>query len=123
VPDYARGIAAIDFAAMPAAVRWLPNGRDVFSAGIDGLVRDGDGFIAIQNGVAPPRALRLSADLAHQQVLESGTPGLGEPTHGIVVGRSLWFVADVGWDRLEEDGRIKAGGTPARPGLRAIELR
>jgi hypothetical protein len=122
VPDYVRGLAAIDLDAPQAAPRWLDGGPGVFSAGIDGLVRDGDELIAVQNGSAPPRVLRLAADLSRQQVLESGTPGLGEPTHGIVVGRSFWFVSDVGWDRLGDDGRPRPGAAPARPQLRAIAL-
>ena len=120
VPDYARGIAAIDLAAATPAVRWLPDGPGVFSAGIDGFVRDGDGFLAVQNGVSPPRLVRLSADLARQQVLEAGTAGLGEPTHVIVVDGRPWFMSDVGWDRLDDAGRRKPGMAPARPELREL---
>ena len=120
VPDYVRGIGAIDLAA-PPSVRWLPNGPGVFSAGIDGFVRDGDGFLAVQNGSAPPRLVRLSADLMRQQVLESGTPGLGEPTHVILVDGRPWFISDVGWDRLDDEGHRKAGMAPARPELRQLD--
>lgn len=55
-------------------------------------------------------------------MLESGTPGLGEPTHGIVVDGALWFIADVGWDRLEASGRRKIDAAPSRAELRAIPL-
>jgi len=70
----------------------------------------------------PPRIVRFTDDLQRQQVLESGTPGLGEPTHAIVVGRSLWFIADVGWDRFEESGKRKADAPPSHAELRAIPL-
>ena len=123
VPDYVRGIATIALdAACPCAARWPANGDGVFTAGIDGLVRDGATLLAVQNGTSPPRVIRFSDDLARQQVLESGTPGLGEPTHGVVVGRSLWFIADVGWDRLEDSGRRKAGAPPSHAELRALSL-
>ncbi len=123
VPDYARGIGllALD-GACPCAARWPANGTGVFTAGIDGLVRDGAALVAVQNGTPPPRVIRFADDLQRQQVLESGTPGLGEPTHGIVVGRSLWFIADVGWDRFEESGRRKAGAPPSHAELRALAL-
>jgi hypothetical protein len=89
MPDYARGIATIALAnACPCAARWPANDAAVFTAGIDGLVRDGDSLVAVQNGTLP-RVIRFSDDLARQQVLESGTPGLGEPTHAVVVGRAL----------------------------------
>jgi hypothetical protein len=94
----------------------------VFTAGIDGLVRDGATLVAVQNGTSPPRVIRFADDLRRQQVLESGTPGLGEPTHGIVVDGALWFIADVGWDRLEESGRRKAAAAPSHAELRAIQL-
>ncbi len=123
VPDYARGLGELPLAGCPCAARWPANGPGVFSAGIDGLVRDGGSLLAVQNGVAPPRVIRLDADLQRQQVLESGTPGFGEPTHAIVVDGALWFIADVGWDRFEESGARKAGATPSRAELRAIPLR
>ena len=123
VPDYARGIATIALGdACPCAARWPANGSAVFTAGIDGLVRDGPSLLAVQNGTSPPRVIRFADDLQRQQVLESGTPGLGEPTHAIVVGRSLWFIADVGWDRFEASGQRKAGAPPAHAELRRIEL-
>ncbi len=123
VPDYARGIGLVDLGASgPAAARWPANGAGVFTAGIDGLVRDGAALLAVQNGLSPARVIRLSADLQRQQVLESGTPGLGEPTHAIVVGRSLWFIADVGWDRFEDSGARHAGAPPSHAELRVIPL-
>jgi sugar lactone lactonase YvrE len=123
VPDHVRGIATIAVGGCPCAARWPGAGAGVFTAGIDGLVRDGATLIAVQNGTSPPRVIRFSADLRRQQVLESGTPGFGEPAHGIVVGRSLWFIADVGWDRFDDDGRRKAGAPPSHAELRAIALR
>jgi sugar lactone lactonase YvrE len=123
VPDYARGIAQLDLGApCPCTARWPANGSGVFTAGIDGLVRDGDALLAVQNGTPPPRVIRLSGDLQRQQVLESGTPGLGEPTHAIVVGRALWFIADVGWDRFEESGQRRSGAQASHAELRSVPL-
>ena len=123
VPDYARGIGLIDLAAhAPGVARWPANGADVFTAGIDGLVRDGRSLLAVQNGLSPARVIRLSDDLQHQRVLESGTPGFGEPTHAIVVGRAAWFIADVGWDRFDDDGARRPGVAPSHAELRAIPL-
>ena len=122
VPDYARGLATLPLAGCPCASRWAANGPGVFTAGIDGLVRDGATLVAVQNGTSPPRVIRFSDDLQRQQVLESGTPGLGEPTHGIVVDGALWFIADVGWDRLDESGKRKPDAAPSHAELRAIPL-
>jgi sugar lactone lactonase YvrE len=122
VPDYARGMATLELGACPCAAHWPANGAGVFTSGIDGLVRDGRTLVAVQNGTSPPRLVRFRDDLSRQQVLESGTPGLGEPTHGVVVGRALWFIADVGWDRFEESGRRKPGVRAAHSELRSIDL-
>ena len=122
VPDYARGLATLALDGCPCAARWPANGAGVFTAGIDGLVRDGATLVAVQNGTTPPRVVRFADDLQRQQVLESGTPGFGEPTHVVVVGRSLWFIADVGWDRFEESGKRKADAPPSHAELRAIAL-
>lgn len=122
LPDYVRGLGVLALEGCPCAARWPANGDAVFTAGIDGLVRDGDALLAVQNGSQPPRVLRLGDDLRRQQVLESGTPGLGEPTHVIVVGRQAWFIADVGWDRFEDAGSRKPGAPASRAQLRAIAL-
>jgi hypothetical protein len=122
VPDYGRGMAKIELGACPCAARWPANGVGVYTAGIDGLVRDGRSLVAVQNGTVPPRVIRFADDLSRQQVLESGTSGLGEPTHGVVVGRTLWFVSDVGWDRFDESGKRRPGAPPTHSELRAVEL-
>ncbi len=122
VPDYVRGIAFIRLRTCPCGA-WFPiNGSGVFTAGIDGLAIDGSALLAVQNGTSPPRVIKLAIDLSRQRILESYTPGFGEPTHAIVVGRSLWFIADVGWDRFEESGQRKAGAPPSHAELRAIAL-
>jgi hypothetical protein len=47
-------------------------------------------------------------------VIERSTSGLGDPTHGVVAGGKFYYIANSGWDRIEDDGRPKAGTTPAR---------
>ena len=117
---------AASFAADDAASDWRALNRlartQAKAGDHDGLVRDGDSLVAVQNGTSPPRVIRFSDDLARQQVLESGTPGLGEPTHAVVVGCAPWFIADVGWDLFEESGQRKPGAPPSHAELRRIAL-
>jgi hypothetical protein len=122
VPDYVRGIGIIRLRNCPCGA-WFPvNGPGVFSAGIDGLAIADGALLAVQNGTSPPRVVKFAIDLSRQRVLESNTPGLGEPTHAIVVDHALWFIADVGWDRFEESGGRKDGAPPSHAELRRITL-
>jgi sugar lactone lactonase YvrE len=110
VPDYDRGIAALTLASRE--LHWLQPPAGMVLKGIDGLYIDGQWFIAIQNGVVPERIVRISLDLKQLQVLESGWPGLGEPTHGALVGRRFYFLANSGWDAFDAQGRKRNAAPP-----------
>ncbi len=120
VPDYLRGIAAIDLKTR--AVRWLKPADDIALNGIDGLYVYRDSFLAVQNGTKPNRIMRFSLDLETQETLESNTPGLGEPTHGTIVGDSFYFIANTGWSQYDEKGKKKAGSGPVQSEIRQIRL-
>jgi hypothetical protein len=119
VPDYVRGIGIVDLATR--AVTWMPHPREVAVNGIDGMYLVGDSLLAVQNGTEPNRVVRLRLDPALTRIvsweaLESNSPGLGQPTHGTVVGKDFFFLANSGWDHLADDGSVKPGDpmTPAQ---------
>jgi len=120
VPDYVRGIAAIDLKTR--AVRWLPPASGVVLSGIDGFYRYGDSFLAVQNGVKPERLLRLNSSLTRQEILEANSPGLGEPTHGTLVGHVFYFIANTGWDAYGDEGNKKPDSAPVESQIRKIVL-
>ena len=120
VPDYDRGIAALGLA--DRRVRWLPAAAGITVAGIDGLYMDRGWFIAVQNGTSPERIIRVSADLQKLQVLESGWPGLGESTHGVVVGRRFYFLANTGWDTFDAQGHKMPGSQPVISSVWSLPL-
>jgi hypothetical protein len=121
VPDYVRGLAAIDLKTRQ--VRWLQPGPGIVLSGIDGLYVYGDSFIAVQNGTTPARIIRFTRDLQRQQILEANYPELGEPTHGVLVGDTFYFLANTGWNEFGEDGRKKPGSAPVVSSIRKIELK
>jgi hypothetical protein len=51
-----------------------------------------------------------------EDVIERGTATLGDPTHGVVVGDWFYYIANSGWDALDERGDVKAG-EKLSPGL------
>jgi hypothetical protein len=119
VPDYLRGIGVLDQAS--GKTIWLaPQGKYALS-GIDGLYFDHGTLLATQNGTSPERVIRfrLNASLdgiVDEEIIERATPTLGDPTHGVVVGDSFYYIANSGWDVLDDHGELKAGAkmTPAR---------
>jgi sugar lactone lactonase YvrE len=121
VPDYLRGIAAITLST--GRTTWLKPADDIALSGIDGLYVYRDSFLAVQNGTVPARIMRFSLDLHKQEVLEANAPGLGEPTHGTIVGDTFYFIANSGWDEYDDLGKKKAGTSPVESTIRKIALK
>lgn len=121
VPDYMRGVALMDLRTRN--VRWLTPAQGIVLSGIDGFYRYGKQFLAVQNGVTPPRLLLLSDDLTRQEILEANTPGLGVPTHGTLVGGDFYFISNTGWDAYDDDGNKKPNSAPVESQIRKIRLR
>jgi hypothetical protein len=118
VADYLRGIGIVDLTCR--AVTWMAHPREVAINGIDGMYLAGNSLIAVQNGTEPRRVIRLVLDpsltrIERWEPIESNSPGLGEPTHGTLVGKDFYFLANSGWDKLADDGALKPGAamTPA----------
>lgn len=109
IADYSRGILRVDMTTREVAL--LPPADGVMALGIDGLYATGEGLVGIQNGVSPARVVRLHLDeagrrLASMEVLERARPDYAEPTLGVVVGPSLYYVANSQWERFREDGTL-----------------
>jgi hypothetical protein len=113
VPDYAEGIAIIRLA--DRHIEWLSSTVPTGLEGIDGLYLEQDRLIAIQNGTSPERIvsfhLRTPQQVDGFEVLEANWEGLGDPTHGVLVGTDFYFIVNSGWDRLDDKGTFN----PLRP--------
>jgi streptogramin lyase len=127
VADWSNGLAAIDLTS--GALSWLRAPLGSTALGIDGLIRDGDSLLAIQNGVYPLRITRFrlspgGAALASAEILERAVPDWDEPTLGVIVDGTLWYVAASQWPRYSEDGKPAAdlAGLPP-PHVRRLRLR
>jgi hypothetical protein len=117
VADYALGVGIID--PKTHAVTWLAHADTVALSGMDGMYLSGRVLYAIQNGTTPERVARFVLDpdlrrVVDWSVIERATPGLGDPTHGVIVGDDFYYIANSGWDRFGDDGRITKAGSPAR---------
>lgn len=118
VPDYVRGIGVLELATKQ--VKWLSmEGRFALN-GIDGLYFNRGRLIAVQNGTSPERvvAFTLNATLTRIEseiIIERSTPTLGDPTHGVIVGDDFYYIANSGWDSVDEHGNVKPGAELSVP--------
>lgn len=125
VADYVRGIGIVDLATR--AVTWVTHRREVAVNGIDGMYMYGDSLLAVQNGTEPNRVIHLYLDRSLTRVLrwdplDSNSPGLGAPTHGTIVGRDFYYLANSGWDQLADDGSVKPGAALTPAEVRRVAL-
>lgn len=110
--DYIGGLFRLDL--RDNALARVTSNKPSALFGIDGLYRDGDELIAIQNGIRPHRvvALQLSADglaVTAIRTLARNLPEFDEPTLGQVVGSDFYFVANSHWNRFDREGNLPAG--------------
>lgn len=94
----------------------LPGPEGAELRGIDGLARNGDRIVAIQNGTRTQRVLSLTmtpdwSAVTAREALVEGAP-LSEPTTGFVEDDSLVFVSRSQWTDFGPDGR-PTSATPA----------
>jgi hypothetical protein len=116
VPDYLRGIGLLEIATKQ--VRWLNmEGRFALN-GIDGLYLEGETLFAVQNGTSPERVVAFQLNPAFTKILsatiiERSTETLGDPTHGVIVGDNFYYLANSGWDTIDDRGNLNPGAHPS----------
>lgn len=130
VPDYARGIGILDLNS--GQVQWINHqgghqgeahqgGQKVALNGVDGLYFVDGRIILTQNGTSPEQVVQMKLDrsqtnVTSEEVIERATATLGDPTHGVVIGDWFYYIANSGWNALDEHGDVKAG-EKLTPGL------
>jgi hypothetical protein len=114
VPDYLRGLGILDLAS--GAVRWLtyPASTPIALNGIDGVYFHRGSLFLTQNGTSPKRVLQLRLDSSLTEVtpgrtIERTTQTLGDPTHGVLVNSTFYYIANSGWSELDDHGDLKPG--------------
>ena len=118
VADYSIGIAVIDLAS--GKVDSLPHPENLAVTGLDGLYLTGDSLIGVQNGTDPERIIRLHLNpvqtaITALDVIEQASPRLGEPTHAIEAVGFIYVTANVGWGKIDDQGKLKSGEQFTKP--------
>jgi sugar lactone lactonase YvrE len=125
VPDYVRGIGVLEIATKQ--VRWLSMAGRFALNGIDGLYFDHGRLIAVQNGTSPERVVAFTLDVTltkidSETIIERATNTLGDPTHGVVIGNQFYYIANSGWDVLDDHGNVRSGTKTSAPRMMRANL-
>jgi DNA-binding beta-propeller fold protein YncE len=125
VADYSHGVLAVDINTR--RVRVLPTPPRTTAVGIDGLVWHDGSLVGVQNGVTPPRIVRLRLDrnadrIVAVELLDRHLPLATEPTIGTVWSNRFFYVANSQWDEYDDAGRPKPGARLEPPRILEIKL-
>jgi streptogramin lyase len=125
VSDYAGFIFRVETATK--AVTRLLAPPDASLYGIDGLAWYSGSLIGVQNGVEPSRVvqLNLSPDgtrISAVHILDMNHPRVAEPTIGVVVGDSYYYVANSFGGLLRKPNSVLADQELAEPVILRIRI-
>ncbi|HUQ79617.1 MAG TPA: hypothetical protein VM076_00695 [Gemmatimonadaceae bacterium] len=119
VADYSHGLLVVDMASRAVVPLAVP--KNVTALGVDGLYLHRGALIGVQNGVSPARVVRfcLGADgrsVRKAELLDRNPALADEPTLGVIVGDSAFYVATSQWDKFDDAGR-RAPNAKLRPAV------
>ncbi len=123
--DYGTGLFDIDVKTRKVAHFAPLAGATLL--GIDGLYFHKGSLIGVQNGVTPQRVIRvtLSKDLSRVeglQVLEANNPVFLEPTLGVLVKGSFYFIANSQWSLVDANAKLASEDKLRNPVVLKLDL-
>lgn len=112
VADYSHGLLRVDI-DRESVVR-LDDVPGSTTLGIDGIIWHEGAILAVQNGVQPPRIIRITLNAAHTgvatfRVIDRQPAIADEPTIGTLWRGGFVYVANSQWDKYDEAGMRKPG--------------
>ncbi len=110
VADYVKGIFRLEMESKKLLL--LTTEQDVSLKGIDGLYFLDNSLIAVQNGTNPLRCTQYFLDKGQTKImafkiLDRKHPSFGEPTTGVLAGKTFYYIANSQWDGYKDDHSIK----------------
>lgn len=124
--DYLKGIFLVDLQTRDY-VKLAPSGNSTL-LGIDGLYEHKGGLIAIQNGTNPHRIIRLSLNrkanaVERLEVVEANNPLFDEPTLGVLIKDTFYYVANSQWGAIDNKGQLAPIEKLREPVILKMKLR
>jgi len=125
VSDYAGFIFRVD--TVTKGVTRLPAPPDAALYGIDGLAWHKGSLIGVQNGVEPSRVVQLvlspdGSRISAARILDMNHPRVAEPTIGVVVGDTYYYVANSFGGLLRKPNSVLADQPLAEPVILKLRL-
>jgi hypothetical protein len=123
--DYAKGIFVIDLQSKKLAN--LQPSPNITLLGLDGLYSYKGSLIAVQNGINPPRLVRLSLSgdmsrIERLEIIEANNPLFDEPTLGVLVKDTFYLIANSQWGMIDEKGQLAPAEKLKEPVVLKIKL-
>ena len=125
VADYSKGIYVIDLSTKKySALAHAPN---MTLLGIDGLYFYKGSLIGIQNGTNPHRIVRLHLEknlrgVERLEILEANNPLFDEPTLGVRVKDTFYYIANSQWGAVNEKGQLAPPEKLREPIIMKVKL-
>jgi len=110
IADYVKGIYRLNIKTRELIE--IKNNADVSLKGIDGIYFYNNSLIAIQNGVNPLRATRYFLnkelnEIVGFEIIDRKHPSFGEPTLGVIDGKTFYYIANSQWGGYDNNHHIK----------------
>lgn len=111
--DYIDGIYSVDLLTKELS-KLKVESDEILLKGIDGLYFYKDSLIALHNGTKPNRVVKYSLSkngariLTHEIRVQGGI--LGEPTQGVIVDDSFYFISNSPWNAYDQAGNFNPTG-------------
>jgi len=110
IADYVKGVYRLNVKARELTE--IKNNLDVSLKGVDGIYFYKNSLVAVQNGVNPLRATRyfLNKDLneiVSFEIIDRKHPSFGEPTLGVINGKTFYYIANSQWGGYDDNHHIK----------------
>lgn len=107
--DYSNGIFLLNLSAKELTNLSPPPNRALL--GIDGLYSHKGDLIGVQNGVNPWRVIRMSVSrdskrIERVETIEANNPIFDEPTLGVLVKDTFFFIANSQWGVIDDKGQL-----------------
>lgn len=109
IADYSKGLFVYDTKSGRLTQLSAPSNATLI--GLDGLYFYRGSLIGVQNGTRPHRVVRIFLNDALKvverlEVIEANNPLFDEPTLGVLVKDTFYYIADSQWGAIDKNGKL-----------------